>query len=265
MKKMSSKSDWNILYDVDDILKWDSALNAFSESSGNMRALFDELMVPELLENGCQNVVEIGSAPGISLVYLAEKASVTPFGFEYTKEGVALNRKLFARNDFLKENVIELDFVTSDLGPYEKTFDCVYSFGFIEHFDAPLEIINKHIHLLADRGTCVIVIPNLVGIYKWWNKVFNPSVERIHNLDLMRKGVFFRMVEGIPGVEVRVSSYFGLFDYGLLTHKGQFLAKSIISILYRTQFITNVLSRIISWLGWKSYVSPYQVVVIRKA
>ncbi len=55
-------------------------------------------------------VVEIGSAPGDTLVRLKETFSFIPYGVEYSPQGAELNRKTFREHNIDASNVIEADF-----------------------------------------------------------------------------------------------------------------------------------------------------------
>jgi 2-polyprenyl-3-methyl-5-hydroxy-6-metoxy-1,4-benzoquinol methylase len=41
----------------------------------------------------------------------------------------------------------------------------VISFGFIEHFDNPENVIQKHLDLLKPGGILIVGVPNFTGIH----------------------------------------------------------------------------------------------------
>ncbi len=98
-----------------------------------------------------------------------EGIGVAPYGIEYTEEGARLNRELFIRNGLNADNVLCEDFFSPALDRLAGTFDIVISFGFVEHFDDPRPVIKRHIEFCRPGGYVAIVIPNLQGVYYFWN------------------------------------------------------------------------------------------------
>ena len=260
MKRLTEKTDWSPDYAIDDTAGRFDGIEAFYRTNRNTRALWDDVLLPVLRDRGAKTALEIGSAPGQNLIELANGLGITPFGIEYTDEGARLNRQLFVRNGFSPDNVLCEDFFAPALDARLCTFDIVLSFGFVEHFDDPAPVIRRQIDFCRVGGYAVVVIPNLQGLYYFWNQIFNPKVIETHNTGMMRNGAFFRMCEAAGGFEVIFKGAVGSFDHGLLTHDGKFIPRVGISLLRRLASATRALDRyILSPLGVGH--PPYLVVV----
>jgi len=263
MRRLTEKDDWSHDYEIDDVSRRLDDVETFYQTNRSIRELWDSVLLPALRSHGARSALEIGSAPGQNLIELAKGLGITPFGIEYTEAGARLNRQLFLRNGISPNNVRCEDFFSPALDALMGSFDIVLSFGFVEHFDDPLMVIKRQIDLCRTGGYAVIVIPNLQGLYYWWNKFFNSRVIETHNIAMMRDNVFFKMCESIGNLQVVFRVFVGAFDYGLLTHRGQFMARVGITLLRRVAPATQALDRhVLAKLGLGH--QPYIVVVGKK-
>ena len=159
------------------------------------------------------NVVEIGSAPGHRLVRLKERFGLTPYGIDYSPVGVELNRDVFADHGIDPSNVIEADFVASELPErYREAFDVVLSGGFIEHFTDVGAIVQKHLGLLKPGGCLVVQIPNLRGVNFLLSWLFCRDVIPLHNLDIMKRENFLALFDA-RSLEPQFCGYYGMFNF----------------------------------------------------
>ncbi len=263
MKRLTRQDDWAGDYQVDDLDRRLQEIEAFYRTNRSLRELWDAFLLPTLRGKGAHNAVEIGSAPGWNLLEMARGLDVTPYGIEYTEDGVALNRHLFAVNGIDAENVRCEDFFSDAIDDWRGKFDIVSSFGFVEHFDDTVAVLRRHLDLCQPGGYIVVTIPKLHGPYYTWNKWFNPRVIETHNIDLMRGDTFFERFETIEGLEIIDRKIIGAFDYGLLTHRGQFVARLGISLLRRVDRLSQAIDRhVLTRL--KLGLAPYMAVVGRK-
>lgn len=77
----------------------------------------------------------------------------------------------------------------------ETPFDVVSSFGLVEHFDDPQEVLDHHDRLLQKGGLCVVELPRFIGL-SWLHKwIFDRPNLRAHNVKTMRLDVFRRFAE----------------------------------------------------------------------
>lgn len=261
--RLSEKSDWSTLY-ADSRLKViaDEYKRIYCEDT-NIKRLLDRFAEKIGNNVASQNIVELGSAPGGNLLYMNQIYGCDPHGIEYTKSGVRLNQHLFKLYNLSVERIHHLDLFQVEEAGFVEKYDNLISFGVIEHFDQPENLIENHLKWVKPGGKLLIVVPNLQFIYLIWNRLFNNEIVKIHNLNLIKGGKFFKITDNFTNVTIIDRGYFGSFDYGLLTHKNQFFARAVISILYRGKKIYQPLLD-------KLYVNtklmaPYQYLILEKS
>ncbi len=209
-------------------------------------------------KNASYRILEIGCAPGDNLLIAQKIMGYQPYGVEYTDEGCKVTRKNFLNHGLHSDTIINEDlFSESFLNEYEKKFDIVMSFGFLEHFQEPEEVIDRHLKFIKPGGYLVISIPRLVGINYYLTRFFCPSALNKHNLEVMKKTKFvrlFRYKELYP----LYCDYYGMFYFGLAyaTSKPKQL---ILTFLKSWQLLLNILFYLISAKGEINHpwLSPY--------
>jgi SAM-dependent methyltransferase len=181
--------------------------------------LWDVILPRHLPKQKGLKVLEVGSAPGDTLVRLKETFGFIPYGVEYSKSGVELNRRMFSEHDIDPSNVIQADFFSPDFHDrYRGYFDIVLSSGFIEHFTDVGDVVQRHINVLKKGGHLVVIIPNLRGINYFLGYVFNKEILPMHNMTIMRKEKFCRLFDA-EILECKFCEYYGTFDFGLFNTK----------------------------------------------
>ena len=147
------------------------------------------------------SVLEIGFAPGKILAYLAIKCEATVCGLDYSEQGISVSRDLFRRlgiqADLRCEDLFDSTFAKS-------SFDFVYSLGFLEHFDNPELVVERHHQYLKPGGHGLIAIPNYGGIYGSIQARFDPDNLKIHNLNIMQPDSLRRLATGLDCSEIKV-------------------------------------------------------------
>lgn len=251
IKRVLGKKLMDLLWPYDDYLLW-------------------QVVLPKIFPQGARgrSVVEIGSAPGHFLVRFANTLGAEPFGVEYTRHGVDKNRAIFEAAGFNAGNVIEADFFSNAfLDANLGRFDIVVSRGFIEHFDDVKTVVERHLAIAKDGGVILIIIPNLLGIYYPWTKIFNSEQLPLHNLEIM-KIENFRNACAVSGVEVLRCGYFGTFSFWMFTAPTKAtITNGIIRLLHYLQRCLNVVFRLLfSKRGFESsFFSPNLIFIARKS
>jgi SAM-dependent methyltransferase len=176
--------------------------------------------------------IEIGCAPGNNIINISEKFKLRPFGVEYSPEGVRLTRTNFRKKGFNPEDVIEADFFSKSFqNEFKDKFELVCSFGFIEHFDNPEIVVEKHAKLLKKGGVLFITVPNLSRFNK---RLTETEIVKKHNLNVMS---IRSLKSAVPkSMEIKQIAYFGgFFNIGLFFYKNRTLEliRLILFILQR--------------------------------
>lgn len=156
-------------------------------------------------------VFEIGCAPGKWLAFLAETSGMTPAGIEYSPEGMAATRRNLELHGVSDAEIIDGDFFARETEP---RFDAVASYGFIEHFDDPTAVLDRHLGWLKPGGLLVIGVPNFKGVHGTLQRMLDRSILEKHNLSVMDPA-FFSAYAGERGLRVESLRYLGGFEPGL--------------------------------------------------
>jgi len=216
--------------------------------------LFDHY-IPKVDE---ATALEIGSAPGDFLVRLNERYGYTPYGIEWTQRGVELNRQLFQLHNIDPDNVISADFLSEEIQQaYKERFNLVISNGFIEHFDKPRDIVDKHSNLVKKGGLLIVIIPNMSGA-NGLVRQFHSATKAASNFDIMRLNEFIKLFDE-KSLNRLFCGYYGTFDAAWT------FPVPVVKTLLRltTQPILNVAFRaVLGQKGWESWLfSPHLVYI----
>jgi SAM-dependent methyltransferase len=151
------------------------------------RQLVEVLLRPHLEGRSGLKGLEIGSAPGWRSLGLWLRFGIMPYGLEYTEAGTKVQRALYRSRGLPEELVIHGDFFDDALrARWAGTFDLVASYGFIEHFSDPKDVVSKHLELLRPGGLLAVIVPNL-NDSAWYGRLvrrFNPAVHAICNIQI---------------------------------------------------------------------------------
>jgi SAM-dependent methyltransferase len=173
------------------------------------RALLD-VFKKHLPNDADIKIFEVGCAPGRWLAWFNQYLSYTvsgcdtaPIGYKLTLE----NLKHFRINGTIYNTEI-----LSDELP-ENYFDIVYSIGFIEHYEDPTVIIEKHLKLLKKKGYLLLVIPNTAGmINKFLFKYYKMNTFLSHhNLKISSKNYLQTLGRNF-NLDLIYLNYVGGFD-----------------------------------------------------
>jgi SAM-dependent methyltransferase len=150
-----------------------------------------------------ERVIELGCAPAIWLVWLAERFGAAVEGIEYAPKGAAFSRANLAACG-IEGTVHEADVFAME--PLER--DLVVSLGFIEHFDDLDAVFARHLQFVAPGGRLVIGVPNFLGFNGWLQGRADREYLELHNLDAMRPALYERLARE-HGLELVVCRHIG--------------------------------------------------------
>lgn len=201
---------------------------------------------------------EVGCVPGTILARICKNFGYIPEGIDYDKNTCKIFYETMDKYGLDGAYVYEGDFNMFDT-TNQKKYDLVCSFGFIEHFDNPREIVKKHLELLKEGGKLIIEIPNFGGFNGWLhNLVDKPNLDN-HNTSIMNLG-FFRQVAEENNLKVNYLGYYGSwhFQWGYgrketanIFQKGVYALLKLISKLTKNINMKNKLSNYIFLIAEK--------------
>ncbi|XOV86653.1 MAG: class I SAM-dependent methyltransferase [Pseudomonadota bacterium] len=218
--------------------------------------------------NETWRVIEVGCAPGRSLLKFAETFGYQPYGVEYTPNGAEVTRALFAERGYDPDNVIEADFFSEEfLTEHEGKYDVVLSGGFIEHFDDPVQVVECHARLLKAGGYLVCSIPNLKSYSYPLFRFFAPEILDAHNLSIMRLTPFRQLFASSPVTEL-VCQYTGTFDLvaiGSMRHTESGTARLVAKLADKfADFMNHLAFLVLRGRAIESRMSPMLVYIGKK-
>jgi len=189
-------------------------------------------------------VLEIGSAPGEHLARLSRGFGLVPWGIEYSGTGAELNRATFAAGGLDPAHVIQMDFFSDEcLRLCRDRFDVVVSRGFVEHFEDPARVVDRHLELLKPGGLLIVTIPNLRGVNGALTRLFHPELIPMHNLGIMTMASFARLFDAAR-VRRLACAYVGTFSFYLFSVKAGSRLAPLLRVCMRLQTMLNVLFRL---------------------
>jgi len=197
-------------------------------------------------------LIEIGCAPGRWLVYFHEKYNYQISGIDNSEIGV---RK--TQENLKHHNIDGKIYKTGlfDFYPPEK-YDVVLSLGFIEHFEEVDRVIEKHLSLLKPSGKLVLGVPNFSGINFLIQKYLCEDLLAKHNLRIMNRSFFEKLLERFPLEKIFVD-YIGGFEPALFSsgEKPNVLSRAVLKSLGALGLLRKIswLDDVNSWL-FSSYI-----------
>lgn len=246
MTNLTDRSFWkaywekkNLIYPVSDKIKFATQLKKLTE---NINA---------------KSFIEIGGFPGYYAIIAKKYLQIQEVELFDFYIDASLVQQLLQVNDVL-ENDIKL--IEGDLfsHSFSRTYDIVFSAGFIEHFEDLEQVISYHWNLVSPGGGLLMTVPNFLGANGWAQFIWNRKNYHAHNLKAMHSNRIQRIAKKLGAIDFE-SGYTGrhfihMDNYDELSSVG----KKILGI-YR-HFFAIVNYRI----GYQPIVAPSIYYMMRK-
>ncbi|NJR14325.1 MAG: class I SAM-dependent methyltransferase [Calothrix sp. CSU_2_0] len=187
-------------------------------------------------------LLEIGCARSTWLPYFAKEFGFNVCGLDYSEIGCK-QAKAILSNSNIEGDIVCTNFFQPPDNLIE-AFDVVVSFGVVEHFEDTAQCISAFSKFLKPNGIIITIIPNMVGLMGWTQKIFNKPVFDIHMpLDLK----LLTNAHEVVGFKNLNSCYLLSLDFGVCNLNGLDTRKNLTKI---KGFIIRNLSRFskIIWL-----------------
>jgi len=181
--------------------------------------IFKSMLQPDT----SKRLLEIGAGRSMWLPYFAQNFGFDVFGIDYSKQGCMLaerNLKLAG----VKGHIFCEDFTQADVR-LKGYFDIITSFGVIEHFNNPLEIIKltKNFLKADSHGLIITVVPNTAGRMMQIQKLLDRDVFNIHKVFSLKELSNYHKKNGMY---VTLERYLQFIDFGVLNYQGLFKGRS---------------------------------------
>jgi 2-polyprenyl-3-methyl-5-hydroxy-6-metoxy-1,4-benzoquinol methylase len=208
-------------------------------------------MIRRLLDSASSSkaeVLELGCAPGAMLQRIHRlRPDLKLSGIDYAEEGCRTTAAVLKGME-LPANVFHGDVRSVELS---SQFDMVMSFGLIEHFDDPVEILRCHARFCRPGATVAVTLPNFTSpVVRYFADRFCPDNIAIHNLKIMNLRVLETSMINAGLQQVRVGGDGGNQLHTLISR--QDLPSKAYAIAGRMWNAGSI--AIPPQLGWHSYL-----------
>lgn len=195
--------------------------------------LFGDILSSIIGKFKINSAIELGGFPGYYAVYIKKYFGIKSSLLDYYIHKPLVNKLLEVNN--LSTDSIEI--IETDLFQYpiNESYDLVYSFGLIEHFEDPKPVLQKHVDLLQKGKILYLTLPNFRGINGWIQKTLDPENLAKHNLKTMDISLLNQYMQDL-GMEVQECRYIGKFTVWLEDEKNKSL-------------LTRIVKGLVWWLG----------------
>ncbi len=199
MKELTNQKLWNTRWDNQSNLsvhKWKISERGFEKF---LQYAFQSL--PKSAK-----ILELGCAPGKKAIqHSSIRNDLVIDGIDYSKIGIkkaqeiydkfSINGKLFHQDIHIK---------------LPEKYDAVCSYGLIEHFENPQDIICCHLNHLKPGGKVIVTVPNYAAKpVKWILKNFAIETLQTHNLEVMSEEAIKKLLIDSGFVDVETGSFGG--------------------------------------------------------
>lgn len=233
---------------------WDHYWEEQSDNTGSF--VFGPLL-EHLTSKAYSTYFEIGCSPGTTLIHFAQKYGYQVNGLDYSSLDVT--RQNLDRHGITDYELIACDFLRFQT---DKRYDIVASYGFIEHFEQPEQVIRQHADLVSDGGLLIIEVPNIRYFNYLLYRIMDSALLSAHNLSIMDARRLRQAVETAGSFDILYNGYykssFLSFNPDNRAISGHPWRRRIIGALRKLHerlHMDNYPSR---------YFSPYLIIIARK-
>lgn len=179
-------------------LYWENYLK--KENRKKEKFLFSEIL--KKCNISFHNYFEFGCAPGSIMSYMAHNHQAKVSGLDLIDKEII--------ETFLKEhNVSDYEILEGNILDFqiEQKYDFVGSYGLIEHFENPEELIKIHKDLVDLNGYVCITVPNMRYFNYVFNYIFSKQLLETHNLSIMDLKLLKKLIIDEDFEEIYASYY----------------------------------------------------------
>jgi len=203
--KLSTQKYW------DEVLK-SAQLPRVNTPSTYVYSVTMKYVHPVLSRNNYSTFFEVGCGSSGWLPYFARKYGYRVSGLDYSEVGCELARKNLELLKIPFGEILCKDFFLPN--PTDgRRYDVVFSYGVIEHFSRPDEVVGIFKSMLNKGGVMITLIPNFKGLMGKLTKYFMRDVYDIHNVITAQQLASFHTSNSLRIVK---NGYAGIFALGVM-------------------------------------------------
>ena len=203
--KLSSQEYW------DDVLK-SAQLPRVNKDSVYLYKVTMRFVDKYIRDTGYNSFFEVGCGSSGWLPYFANEYQLRVSGLDYSEIGCKLARENLDLLGIPYGDIFCNDFFEPGCTG-GKAYDIVFSYGVIEHFEKPENILGIFSSFLNENGLMITLVPNLNGLLGKLLKYFIKDVYDMHNVI---SDQHLKRMHEINGLHIVRNSYAGIFALGVI-------------------------------------------------
>ncbi|HEY4154455.1 MAG TPA: methyltransferase domain-containing protein [Puia sp.] len=173
-EKLSSQAYWDL------VLEEAKLPRINSRRSYHYRVTMD-FIDPFLRNKPYTSFFEVGCGSSGWLPYFGQEYGLTVSGIDYSATGCRLAEENLRILGIPYGEIICRDIFENNCTDGKK-YDVVFSYGVIEHFENPEDIIRIFSSFLNPGGLMITLVPNLNGSMGWLSRLFIPDIYKMHRV-----------------------------------------------------------------------------------
>jgi 2-polyprenyl-3-methyl-5-hydroxy-6-metoxy-1,4-benzoquinol methylase len=259
-KKLSEKEYW------DEVLIANKLPRINSPKAYTYRVTMD--FIDPFIDANKKTFFEVGCGTSGWLPYFAKKYNLLVSGLDYSEVGCRLAEENLKLQNIKFGEIICKDFFLPDC-TNGKTYDVVFSYGVIEHFDRPEDLAKIFSSFIKPNGIIITLVPNLNGLIGILSQYFIREVFDIHRVIKPNQLVDYHSHAGLSNQK---TGYAGTFSLAVIpwdkSRKGLFryswFRKNMVRVIYVAD---RLLSQVFKLLGRhfpSQFLSPYVISIAKK-
>lgn len=208
------------------------------------------------LQHG-DSICELGCGGSIYLPYFRREFGFDTSGVDFSPEGCALSRAIFAQAG-LEGHIVQGDVFAEPT----QQFDIVFSAGLAEHFRPTRRIVSAMARWVRPGGHLLTLVPNMNGACGFLQRLINPDIYGLH-VPLTPDEL--SDAHRSAGLDVMSSSYFMSVNFSVVNTTGGRIPQSLAvrSLWWPTKLLWS-LERIGLKFPPNRLTSPYVAVLAKK-
>ena len=208
-------------------------------------------------------LLEIGCACSQWLPYFAREYGFIISGLDYSEIGCEQERGILQQAN-VNGTIVCADLFSAPDSLLEK-FDVVLSLGVAEHFEDTSGYMRAASHYLKKGGMIITLIPNIVGVIGWVQKIINRKVYDIH-VPLTVGDLAQANTDS--GIQVLVCDYFLSANFGMCNLSGvktkslaYMVTRPLVAILRRVSNLVQLIESKIKVFNPDQRIATYIICV----
>lgn len=217
----------------------------------HVRRRFHEFFYGVMNSRRGQKVIEVGCANSVWLPYFASEYGCSIAGLDYSPTGCASAQALLQAAG-VKGEIFHGD-IWAPPAELLESFDLVFTYGLVEHFEPTEDILLALAKLLKPGGLMITIVPNMVGWAGLVQKYLNRPVFDIHmpiDLDALQ------IAHQRAGLTPQQTHYLCSINFGVL-----YLNEAAGNTSFRLikKFLTKALVALSALVWWIEDHSPLRL------